>query len=80
MNYLKPFLPIETLVDLIGSVTKHSDHYDEKYMKIKFYSDYELPLNEKVEIHNMIIVVRALFHKNNKYCPQTFLDERFYKL
>ena len=31
--------------DLIRSVTKTSDDYDEKYMKIKFNSDDELPLN-----------------------------------
>ena len=31
--------------DLIRSVTKNADDYDEKYMKIKFNSDDELPLN-----------------------------------
>ena len=30
--------------DLIRSITKNSDDYDEKYMKIKFNSDDELPL------------------------------------
>ena len=33
--------------DLIRSITKHSDGNDEKYMKIKFNSDDELPLNKK---------------------------------
>ena len=32
--------------DLIRSITKNSDNYDEKYMKIKFNSDDELPLNK----------------------------------
>ena len=32
--------------DLIRSITKNSDYYDEKYMKIKFNSDDELPLNK----------------------------------
>ena len=36
--------------DLIRSITKNSDDYDEKYMKIKFNSDCELPLNKTVEI------------------------------
>ena len=31
---------------LISSKTKNTDDYDEKYMKIKFYSDNELPLNK----------------------------------
>ena len=53
---------------------------DEKYMKIKLNSNDELPLNNTVEIHSMIIVVRAVFHENNKYYPQVSLDECLYKL
>ena len=34
--------------DLIGSVTKNSDDYDEKYMKIRSNSDDELPLNKVI--------------------------------
>ena len=66
--------------DLIRSITKNSNNYDEKYMKIKFNSDDELPLNNAKEISTMIIVVRAVFHKNNKYYPKVFLDECLYKL
>ena len=42
-------------------------------MKIKFNSDDELPLNKT-------IAVRSVFHENNKYYPQVFLDECLYKL
>ena len=49
--------------NLIGSITKSSDDYDEKYMKIKSNSDDELLLNKTVEIPSMIIVVRAIFFK-----------------
>ena len=49
-------------------------------MKIKFNLDDELPLNKKIEIHKMIILVRGFSHENNKYCPQVFLDEFLYKL
>ena len=66
--------------DLIRSMTKNSDDYDEKYMKIKFNLDDELPLNKTIEIPTMTIVVRAVFHENNKYYPQVFLDECLYKL
>ena len=66
--------------DLNKSVTKNSDHYDEKYMKIKFNSDDKLPLNKMIDIPSMIIVVRAVFLKNNKYYQQVFLDECLYKL
>ena len=66
--------------DLIRSITKNSNDYDEKYMKIKFNSDDELPLNKKIEIPSMVIVARAVFHENNKYYLQVFLDECLYKL
>ena len=66
--------------DLIRSVTKNSDNYDEKYMKIKFNSDDELPLNKTIEIPLRKIVVRAVFHKNNKYYLQIFLDECLYEI
>ena len=52
-----------------------SDNYGEKYMKMKFNSDVELPLNKMIEI-----VVRAVFYENNKYYPQVLLDECLYKL
>ena len=34
--------------DLTRLKTKNSDDYDEKYMKIKFNSDNELPLNKEI--------------------------------
>ena len=49
-------------------------------MKIKFYSDDELPLNKTIEVPTITIFVRAVFHENNKYYPQVFLDEYLYKL
>ena len=52
----------------ITSITKNSDDYDEKYMKIKFNTDDEVPLNKTIEIPSVIIVVRAIFLENNKYC------------
>ena len=66
--------------DLIRSVTKKSNGYDEKYMKIKFNSDDELPQNKTIKIHVMVIAVRAVSHENNKYYPQVILDECLYEL
>ena len=59
---------------------KNSNDYDEKYMKIKFNSDNELPLNKTLEISTMQIAVRSAFHENNKCYPQVFLDECLYKI
>ena len=46
--------------DLIRSITKNSYDYDEQYMKIKFNSDDELPLQKSIDISSMIIVVSRI--------------------
>ena len=65
-KYEKPWSKI---TNLIRSLTKNSDDYDEKYLKIKFNLDDELPLNKAIEITSMIIIVRTVFYENNKYYP-----------
>ena len=66
--------------DLIRSITKNLDDYDEKHMEVKFDSDDNLPLNKTIEIPIMTIVIWAIFHKMNKYCRQDFLNECLYKI
>ena len=56
--------------DLIRSITKNSDDYDQTYMKIKFNSDGELPLNKTVEILSMTIV-KETFHSQGNF-PQSW--------
>ena len=63
--------------DLIRSITKNSDDYDEKFINIKTDLD---DVNKTTEIHNVIIVVRAIFHENNKYYSEVFLDECLCKI
>ena len=53
-------------------MTENSDDYDEKYMKIKFNSDNELPLNKMIEILSMIIAVRAVFHEITNIIENSF--------
>ena len=47
--------------DLITSITKNSDDYDEKYMMSSSSSDDVLPLNKAIEIPSLKIVVTATF-------------------
>ena len=44
-------------------------------MKIEFDSDKNILLNKMMEIPTVTIVVRAVFHENDKYYPHVFLDE-----
>ena len=53
--------------DLIRSITKNSDDYNENYMKVKVNSDGDLPLNKTIETYDATIIVWAVFHENNKY-------------
>ena len=70
------------ITDLISSITKNSDDYDEKYMKIKSGLDDDLPLNKMIEIQIIAIVVKAIFIflKTNNYYLQSFLNECLYKI
>ena len=53
---------------------------DYDYMKIKFNSDHNLPLNKKLKFHNMIITIRSVFKEVGKFYSQEFLDDTFNEL
>ena len=54
--------------------------YSKDYMKIKFNSDDNLPLNKQLKFHNMIITIRSVFEEDGKLYPQVFLDDTLYEL
>ena len=51
-----------------------SGEYEKDFPKIRFNSDGSLPLNKILKFHNLTIIVRFVFEKDGKYCPQVFLD------
>ena len=53
--------------------------YEKDYMKIKFNSDDNLPLNKPLKFHD-IIIIRSVFDENGKLYPQVFLDDTLYEL
>ena len=54
--------------------------YEKDYMKIKFNSDDDLPLNKQLKFHNMAITTRSVFEEDGKFYPQVFLDDTLYEL
>ena len=54
--------------------------YGKDYMKIKFSSDDDLPLNKQLKFFNLTIIVRTVFEEDGKYYPQILLDECLYEL
>ena len=55
-----------------------SEEYGKDYMKIKFRSDDDLPLNNHLKFLSITIIVRSVFEKSGKYYPQFVLDECLY--
>ena len=53
--------------------------YEKDYMKIKFNSDDDLPLNKPLKFHLMTITIRSVFKEDGKLYPQVFLDDTLYK-
>ena len=54
--------------------------YGKDYMKIKFNSDDELPLNKSLKFHAMTIIIRSVFEEDGKFYPQLFLYDTLYEL
>ena len=64
-----------------GKTSKHgSAEYDKDFMKTKFNSDDNLPLNKTLKLHNMTIVIRSVLEEHGKFYPQVYLDECLYEL
>ena len=53
--------------------------YEKDYMKIKFNSDDDLPLNKPLKFHAMTIIIRSVFEEDGKLYPQDFLDDALYE-
>ena len=49
-------------------------------MKIKFYSDDDLPLNKPLNLHILTTLVRAVLEDEGKSYPQVYLDECLYEV
>ena len=56
------------------------NNYGKDYIKIKFNSDDDLPLNKPLKFHAMTIIIRSVFEEGGKLYPQVFLDDTLYEL
>ena len=58
-KYLKRQDDIKYLIKIING--DEAGKYEKEYMKIKFISDDNLPLNKILKLHNLTIIVRSFF-------------------
>ena len=53
--------------------------YEEDYMKIRFKSNDDLPLNKPIKLRLLTIIIRSVFSEKGKFYPQLFLDDASYE-
>ena len=66
--------------DKIKEINSNECDYEKDYMKIKFNSDDDLPLNKSLKFTLMAVTIRCVFEENGKLYPQVFLDDSLYEL
>ena len=64
----------------IKEVSNDECDYEKDYMKIKFNSDDNLPLNKQLKFHNMTVTIRSVFEEDGKLYPWVFLDNTLCEL
>ena len=62
---------------MIKTIDNKPGEYELDFMKIKFISDDNLPLNKTLRLHNLTVVVRSFFEEYGKYYPQVFFRWMF---
>ena len=67
-------------LEKIKKINSNQCNYENDYMKIKFNSDDNLPLNKLLTFRNMSITIRSAFIEDGKLYPQVFLDDTLYEL
>ena len=66
--------------DKINEINSSDCDYEKYYMKIKFISDNNFPLNKPLKFCLMTITIRSVFEEDGKLYPQVFLDDSLYEL
>ena len=70
------------IIEIIKKINDYSQpiKYDDNYMKIKFNTYDNIPLNKIIYFPTRTIIIRSITQKDGKYYPQLFLDECLYEV
>ena len=75
------FIEIKPKLNLIETINEGTKgEYEKDFMKVKFNSDDNLPLNKMLKLHMSTVIVRSTFEEDDKYYPKAFLDECLYEV
>ena len=64
----------------INKMNDSDSEYEKDYMKIKFDTDDDIPLNKVLYFPTIAVIIRCVFEQNGKYYPQVYLDECLYQI
>ena len=72
----------QEVFDGIKEIIKNSQpiKYDDNYIKIKFYTDDNIPLNKIIYFPTITITIRSVTKKDYIYYPQIFQDDCLYRV
>ena len=54
--------------------------YGKDFLKIRFESNDDLPLNKPIKLRLLTVIIRSVFSEGSKFYPQLFLDDALYEL
>ena len=54
--------------------------YGKDYMKIRFKSNDDLPLNKHIKLRLLTTIIRCVISEEYKFYPESFLDDALYEL
>ena len=77
-KFTKIWDEIKYLIETVNEGKK--DRHEKNFMKIKFNSDDNLPLNKMLKLHMLTVIVRSVVEEDGKYYPQVFLNDCLYEL
>ena len=54
--------------------------YGKDFLKIRFESNDDLPLNKPIKLCLLTIIIRCVFSEDGKFYPELFFDDALYEL
>ena len=73
----------DDMFNFISNKINKIDGDDKKvygYIRLKFNSDVDLPLNKLIKFHTLTVIVACLIRKGNKSYPEIYVGEGIYEL
>ena len=77
-KYTKLWDGIKNETEIINRCKKGK--YGKDFMKIKFNTDDNLPLNKPLKLHLLTIIVKCIFEEDGRFYLQLYLDDCLYEL